>query len=121
MPVPGASELAEYNVHGVEMPDPSPISTRIAPPNDVSNAQLVQWAFERINAKDVESLRNFFWTADSTAHAVTESRAKIESATMLVEALSRERCGCLCCRFPVWPWPKRTLVTAEWRSARFAL
>lgn len=70
-PVPGASELAEYNVHGVEMPDPSPISTPITPPNDVSNAQLVQWAFERINAKDVESLRNFFWTADSTAHAVT--------------------------------------------------
>ena len=53
------------------MPDPSPTSTPLAPPNDVSNAQLVQWAFDRINAKDVESLRNFFWAADSTVHFPT--------------------------------------------------
>ncbi|ABG94523.1 conserved hypothetical protein [Rhodococcus jostii RHA1] len=53
------------------MPDPSPTSTPLAPPNDVTNAQLVQWAFDRINAQDVESLRNFFWTADSTVHFPT--------------------------------------------------
>ncbi|MFC4604503.1 ester cyclase [Rhodococcus kronopolitis] len=48
------------------MPDHSPTT----PPSDVSNTQLVQWAFDRINAHDVDSLRNF-WTADSTVHLPT--------------------------------------------------
>lgn len=52
------------------MSDRSPTSTTFPPPNDVSNALLVRWAFERINAKDVGSLRSF-WTSDSTVHFPT--------------------------------------------------
>ncbi|QYB02657.1 ester cyclase [Rhodococcus sp. USK10] len=52
------------------MSEHSPTSTTTPPPNDVSNALLVRWAFERINAKDVASLRNF-WTSDSTVHFPT--------------------------------------------------
>jgi predicted ester cyclase len=50
------------------MPDRSPTSTPIVPPNDATNAQLVRWALDRIDAQDVDSLRNFFWTADSTVY-----------------------------------------------------
>lgn len=62
--------VPRFNVQGVEMPDRSPTTTPIAPPNDVSNAQLVEWAFDRINAQDVDSLRNF-WTTDTTVNFPT--------------------------------------------------
>ncbi|MFD4182729.1 ester cyclase [Rhodococcus sp. NPDC058514] len=52
------------------MPDHSPASTAIAPPNGVPNAQIVRWAFDRIDAKDVGSLRDF-WTADSIVNFPT--------------------------------------------------
>ena len=63
------------------MPDRSPTAIPIAPPNDASKTQLVQWAFDRINAQDVDSLRKFFWTADSTVHFPTgTSRGSTEIA-----------------------------------------
>ncbi|MBC2642600.1 MULTISPECIES: ester cyclase [unclassified Rhodococcus (in: high G+C Gram-positive bacteria)] len=52
------------------MPDHSRTSITVAPPKDVSNAQLVQWAFDRINAQDVDSLRNL-WTVDTTVNFPT--------------------------------------------------
>lgn len=64
------ANVPRVKLQGVEMPDRSPTSTAIAPPTDVSNTQLVQWAFDRINAQDVDSLRNF-WTADSTVYFPT--------------------------------------------------
>ncbi|GAA4471941.1 hypothetical protein GCM10023094_03520 [Rhodococcus olei] len=53
------------------MPDHRLTSTAVAPPNDASNAELVRWAFDRLNAKDVQSLRTYFWTADSVVHFPT--------------------------------------------------
>lgn len=52
------------------MPDHTISSTPIAPPNDASKTQLVQWAIGRISAQDLDSLRNF-WTADTTVHFPT--------------------------------------------------
>ncbi|WP_267497485.1 hypothetical protein [Rhodococcus rhodochrous] len=41
------------------MPDHTVSSTPVAPPNDASRTQLVQWAIGRISAQDLDSLRNF--------------------------------------------------------------
>ncbi|MFF0815593.1 ester cyclase [Rhodococcus sp. NPDC003318] len=53
------------------MSDPSHTSTTTAPPRDVSNTELVRWAFGRLNANDVDSLRSFWWTADSVVRFPT--------------------------------------------------
>ncbi|MFE6925018.1 ester cyclase [Nocardia sp. NPDC057663] len=53
------------------MTDSSHTLTYIAPPRDGSYAELVRWAFGRLNAKDVDSLRDSWWTADSVVHFPT--------------------------------------------------
>jgi steroid delta-isomerase-like uncharacterized protein len=40
------------------------MATATAPPTDVSNAELIRWAFDQINTHDVEPLKQF-WTADT--------------------------------------------------------
>lgn len=35
-----------------------------SPPTDLSNAELIRWAFENINRRDIEPLKPF-WTADT--------------------------------------------------------
>ncbi|MGW0016863.1 ester cyclase [Rhodococcus sp. NPDC003382] len=48
-------------------------STVTDPPTDASNADLVRWAIGRINAEDIDSLRNRLWTAESVVYFPTGS------------------------------------------------
>jgi steroid delta-isomerase-like uncharacterized protein len=40
------------------------MSTSMAPPTEASNADLVRWAFDRLNEHDVNPVKQF-WTADT--------------------------------------------------------
>jgi len=57
------------------MPDTgsTPTATSIAPPTNASNADLVRWAIGRINARDIDSLRNRLWTDESIVYFPTGS------------------------------------------------
>ncbi|ABG99441.1 possible ester cyclase (plasmid) [Rhodococcus jostii RHA1] len=64
------------------MPERGPTSSAVPPPNDASKTHLVRWAIDRINAHDVDSLRNYFWAADSLVHFPTGTcRGSTEVAT----------------------------------------
>jgi steroid delta-isomerase-like uncharacterized protein len=41
--------------------------TALAPPPDATNTDLVRWAFSRLNAQDLDSVRQF-WTPDTVEH-----------------------------------------------------
>jgi steroid delta-isomerase-like uncharacterized protein len=43
------------------------MTTLTTPPSTGSNVELVRWAFDRVNAHDVASLRPF-WTAETVEH-----------------------------------------------------
>ena len=85
------ASVPRVNLHGVDMSDHSPTSTTFRSPNDVSNALIVRWAFGRINAKDVDSLRSF-WASDSTVHFPTGTcRGSDEIAGYFRPGLRRHR------------------------------
>ncbi|MFD6388756.1 ester cyclase [Nocardia sp. NPDC060259] len=53
------------------MTDFSHTLTTIAPPKNGSHTELVRWAFGRLHAQDVDSLRGSWWTADTVVYLPT--------------------------------------------------
>ncbi|GGN86577.1 ester cyclase [Nocardia rhizosphaerihabitans] len=53
------------------MTDFSHTLTTIAPPENGSHTELVRWAFGRLNAQDVDSLRGSWWTSDTVVYLPT--------------------------------------------------
>ncbi|MFC7446360.1 ester cyclase [Rhodococcus daqingensis] len=73
----------------VQPEDLSHTSTATTPPRDVSNAELVRWAVDRLNAKDLDSLRSRWWAADSVVHFPTGTcRGTTEIAAYFEQAFA---------------------------------
>ncbi len=66
------------------------MSTATAPPTDVSNAELVRWAFDQLNKRDVTPLKQFWNDAtverfpDRTCRGADEIAAYFEDALAAV-------------------------------------
>ena len=72
------------------------MATATAPPTDVTNAELIRWAFDQLNKHDVEPLKQF-WTAqtverfpDRTCHGADEIATYFEDMFRAVPDLEIE-------------------------------